>query len=186
MIGAVGVPPALLKCLALFVVLLATTACTSGSVPDVAAHESSATVATTASSLSALPTGAVESCPAAAALPCGDAIGVDPPAFGMQVVLGVVGLPTSPGHSALGASESGLIDPAARLFAKSGLTVKAGASFRITVPADFADQARIGWGSPGEMTTRLAVNACPAAAGTHSSGWTTPAAIGSRRHCAFR
>ena len=157
-------------CLLLVVIAFAATACTSRSVPNVATQKSSAMVApTTASGSSAVPTENVGRVPAAVTLPCGDAIGVDPPAPGLQIVLGVVGLPTSPGYSALAANESGLTDPAARLFAKTGLTVKAGTSFRIIVPAEFSGRARIGWGSPGEMTTQLSVNACPAAAGSKSS-----------------
>jgi hypothetical protein len=76
------------------------------------------------------------------------------------LILGVVGLPATHGSDALQAGDSGLGDPAEKLFAKTGLTVKAGSSFTIAVRADHADRARIGWGNPGRPTTRLTVS-CP-------------------------
>lgn len=93
-------------------------------------------------------------------LRCADAIGADAPEQQSSVVLGVVGLPTSPRYWALQAYDSGSADPNAKLFAKTGLTVKVGASFTITIPPDYADRARIGWGNPAEPTTSLSVNAC--------------------------
>jgi hypothetical protein len=96
-------------------------------------------------------------------LPCGEFIATQPPANDMRVVLGVVALPTSP-HSrrALQTAQSGLHDPAARLFAKSGLDIRAGARLRLIVPDPFRNQFSIGWGNAGEghRGTTIVVDAC--------------------------
>ena len=102
---------------------------------------------------------------APAELTCTDAIGTDPPYAQMTLVLGVVGLPASPGHDSLQVSTTGSSDPAVSLFAKTGLVVRAGASFTISIPAEYADRARLGWGNPGQPTTRLSVGGCPPSPG---------------------
>ena len=106
----------------------------------------------------------------AADLPCADAIGSYPPDAKTSLILGVVGLPASPRFYALQASDSGLADPAQKFFAKTGLTVKVGSSFTIMISADDADRARIGWGNPGQPTTHLTVDACPATTPGATSG----------------
>ena len=96
-------------------------------------------------------------------LPCREFIATQPPAHDMRVVLGVVALPTSP-HSrrALQTTRSDLHDPTARLFAKSGLDIRAGARLGLIVPDPVRDQFSIGWGNAGEghRGTTIVVDAC--------------------------
>jgi hypothetical protein len=116
----------------------------------------------------ARPTGlpASSATPAAeVALDCGSFIGGHAPPASMQVVLGVVALPASPGYSALQTSLSG--DGPLRLFAKTGLLVKPGTTFELIVPAPFTSRLGIGWGSPATPGGRLLVDNC---AGT-GGGW---------------
>lgn len=98
-----------------------------------------------------------------AGLACADYIDTQPPPGDFQIVAGVVALPASPGHAALQAADAG---PGAgeRLFAKTGLLVRAGATFELVVPTTMADRMAVTWGSPGIPTRRLTVNAC------HASG----------------
>lgn len=101
-------------------------------------------------------------------LPCGEFIGTQPPERDMRVVLGVVGLPTSPHlRRALQTARSGLHDPAARLFAKWGLAIRAGARFRLTVPDRLRNQFSIGSGNAGEdhRGTTIVVNDCSGSRG---------------------
>jgi hypothetical protein len=68
-------------------------------------------------------------------LPCGEFIATQAPERDMRVVLGVVALPASPHlRRALQTTRSDLHDPAARLFAKWGLDIRAGARLRLIVP----------------------------------------------------
>ena len=96
-------------------------------------------------------------------LPCDEFIATQPPAHDMRVVLGVVALPRSP-HSrrALQTARSDLHDPAARLFGKSGLDVRAGARLRLIVPGPLRNQFSIGWGnaSEGHRGTTIGVDGC--------------------------
>ena len=79
-------------------------------------------------------------------------------------MLGVVALPTSPAYGALQTSLTGDAG-AQRLFAKTGLQIKAGAAFDLIVPDGTV--LTIGWGQ--EMASRrLHVPACPSAGG---DGW---------------
>jgi hypothetical protein len=81
----------------------------------------------------------------------------------MRVVLGVVALPVSPWtRRALQTARSGLRDPRARLFAKQGLVIRAGARFRLIVQGRLRDRLSIGWGNAGEghRGTTIAVAAC--------------------------
>ena len=100
-----------------------------------------------------------------AALDCPDYIDTDPPPGDFEVVAGVVALPTSPGHVALQASEGGSGAPE-RLFAKTGLLVRAGATFEVVVPTAVADRMAVVWGGAGTPTRRLTVNACHASGGS--------------------
>jgi hypothetical protein len=81
----------------------------------------------------------------------------------LQVVLGVVALPTSPGYPALGTSLSGDGSGPLRLFAKTGLVIRAGTTFELIVPSRFS----IAWGAPGTPSHRVLVRNCGSAGG----GW---------------
>jgi hypothetical protein len=78
----------------------------------------------------------------------------------MQVVLGVVALPASPGYPALGTSLSGNGNGPLRLFAKTGLLIRPDATFELIVPAPFTSRLSIGWGSPGIPSHRVLVDNC--------------------------
>ncbi len=81
----------------------------------------------------------------------------------MSIVLGVVALPASPHlRLALQTARSGLQEPAARLFAKEGLTVRVGARLRLIVPDRLEGQFSIGWGNAdeGHRGTVIVVNRC--------------------------
>jgi hypothetical protein len=75
----------------------------------------------------------------------------------LQVVLGVVALPISPGYPALQTSLSGDIHGALRLFAKTGLFFRPGATFELIVPAGFTSRLSIGWSTPSH---RVVVRNC--------------------------
>lgn len=79
-------------------------------------------------------------------LPCSDVVGDMGPTRGMRVVLGSVGLPGRPGEGrALQTGRGG-----ARLFAKSGLWVRSGAHFELSVPAALRGRMTMTWGNAGE------------------------------------
>jgi hypothetical protein len=82
----------------------------------------------------------------------------------MTVLLGAVALPTG---SALQVSASGETAAASRLFAKTGLIVRADVAVDISLPRDWSDRARIGWGNPGELAVSIHVPRC----GTAGDGW---------------
>jgi hypothetical protein len=95
--------------------------------------------------------------------PCNEFIGMQAPERDMRVFLGVVALPASPHlRQALQTTRSDLRDPAARLFAKTGLEIRAGARLRLIVPDRLRDQFSIGWGNAGEghRGTTIVVNSC--------------------------
>jgi hypothetical protein len=100
-------------------------------------------------------------------LKCADYIGAQPPPNNFQIVLGVVALPTSPGYAALQTSTGGP-DPTLRLFAKTGLVIKAGTRFELIVPDQPAGRLGIGWGSNSTPSRRVIVANCPD--GGHT-GW---------------
>ncbi|MGW3605562.1 hypothetical protein [Micromonospora sp. NPDC005161] len=65
-----------------------------------------------------------------------------------------------PGRTVLPAEESGEADPAARLFAKWGLVVRAGTVVDLQVAPGWEDDARIGWGASGTPAATARVHAC--------------------------
>ena len=96
-------------------------------------------------------------------LPCQELIGTGTPVSGMHVLLGVVELPASPWTPrALQTARSGLRDPRARLFAKEGLVIRAGARFRLIVQRELRGRLSIGWGNAreGHRGSTIAVDAC--------------------------
>lgn len=97
-------------------------------------------------------------------LPCRETAGADAPWQGMSVVLGVVALPASPHmRRALQTALTGSRDQAARLFAKEGLVVRAGARFELIVPTRLRNRLSIGWGNAGEghVGSTISVTGCP-------------------------
>ena len=79
----------------------------------------------------------------------------------MRVVLGVVALPASPAYPALGTALTGDRNGPTRLFAKTGLLIKAGATFELDVPSGFSHRLSIGWGgAPSTPSHRLIVSHC--------------------------
>lgn len=95
-------------------------------------------------------------------LRCGDAIDrVDDLPGGYQELAGVAALPTGEGAAhALQTTDFGGPDPAARLFAKTGLAVRPGRELDLVVPPEYQDRVAVGWGSPGSPTHRLRVPPC--------------------------
>jgi hypothetical protein len=93
-------------------------------------------------------------------LACGNFIDGNALAAPLQVVLGVVALPVSPGYPALQTSLSGYGSGALRLFAKTGLVIRPGITLELIVPASFADRFRIGWGTSAAPSQRVVVNNC--------------------------
>ena len=114
----------------------------------------------TSGHVSVRPTGPARLLPGESALACGDYIDNDAQAAPLQVVLGVVALPVSPGYPALGTSLSGDGNGPLRLFAKTGLVIRPGTRFELIVPARFTSRLRIGWGKPGTPSQRVVVDDC--------------------------
>jgi hypothetical protein len=105
---------------------------------------------------------------AAQALTCRNAIDGLAPASDWTVVLDVVALPASPKTPALG-TDGG--DPSASpaMFAKTGLLIRAGRAFELSVPAVPGNAIGIGWGgSPSSPSRRFVVPPCTDRYGT---GW---------------
>ena len=100
-------------------------------------------------------------------LDCGGFIDSNARAAPLQVVLGVVALPASPGYPALGTSLSGDGSGPLRLFAKTGLVIRPGTTFELIVPAPFTSRLSIGWGMPGTPSHRVLVGSCANTGG----GW---------------
>lgn len=95
---------------------------------------------------------------AVAALDCSGSIHQDPPPPDWELVLGVVALPTTVRAAALQTARTGDADPALRLFAKTGLRIKAGTRFELVVPESSADAVSIGWnGQPSTPSRRVTV-----------------------------
>ena len=83
----------------------------------------------------------------------------------LQVVLGVVALPISPRYPALQTSLSGHGQGALRLFAKTGLFFRPGATFELIIPAGLTSRLSIGWATPSH---RVVVRNCASPGG---GGW---------------
>jgi len=114
----------------------------------------------TSGHVSVRPTGPARLLPGESALACDDYIDNNAQAAPLQVVLGVVALPVSPGYPALGTSLSGDGNGPLRLFAKTGLVIRPGTRFELIVPARFTSRLRIGWGKPGTPSQRVVVDDC--------------------------
>ena len=145
----------------MFAVLLAAlVGCTTGTGNRPASSTRSASVTTQRPTGPTTPT---TSAPApattASTLDCGDYIATVAPAAiaPLQVVLGVVALPTSPHNPALQTALTGEAGPY-RLFAKTGLLIKPGATFQLLVPTEDADRVGIGWGN-GPITPSNSLSA---------------------------
>ncbi len=146
--------------IALAVAIAVLTACTSGASPHADSGTSSPSAYAQIPTRSNNPT---TSSPSAAesSLKCGNYIDRHAPTASLQIVLGVVALPTSPGYPALQTALTGDAG-SGRLFAKTGLLVKPGTTFELVVPADYTDQLGIGWGgAPSAPTSKLTVAECP-------------------------
>jgi hypothetical protein len=95
-------------------------------------------------------------------LACGEYIDTRPPLPDYTVVLGVVALPIAPKAAALQTATSGLSDPSARLFSKTGLQIKAGTRFELAIPPAWAGRLRIGWANgPARPGPGLVVDCHP-------------------------
>ena len=99
-------------------------------------------------------------------LKCADYVDAQPPPDTFQIVLGVVALPTSPSYAALQTTAVGH-DPSLRLFAKTGLFIKAGTRFELIIPDQPAGRLAIGWAN-STPSRRVIVANCPD--GRHT-GW---------------
>lgn len=139
-----------------------------------AVHEGSPTPsgpgqATTRSTSSAGTASSSAAVDAAATLKCHNSIDTQVPPSTFRVVLGVVALPASPGYPALQTSLTGDQAGPTRLFAKTGLAIKAGATFELVVPEQYHNRVGIGWGgAPSAPSQRLVVPGCTDTGGT---GW---------------
>lgn len=104
-------------------------------------------------------------------LPCRETAGAAAPSPGLSVVQGVVALPAS-GHMrwALQTTLTGSRDPAARLFAKQGLVVRAGARFELIVPTRLRGRLSIGWGNAGQGHVGSTIRV-PGCLGGHGERW---------------
>jgi hypothetical protein len=105
--------------------------------------------------------------PGSSVLPCGSYIDTHVPPASFQLVLGVVALPTSPNYPALQTARTGDGNHPRRLFAKTGLVIKAKNSFEIIVPPQVAAptvRLGVGWGgAPSTPSQRVVVSNCPQA-----------------------
>lgn len=102
--------------------------------------------------------------PRATALDCRDPIGaLEAPGEGYEVIAGAVAIVTSDSSPvALQTSASGSLDPARRLFAKTGLLVRTGVEFELLVPPEWVDRLSFGWGNTGRRrpSPHLVVGPC--------------------------
>ncbi len=118
---------------------------------------------------------------ASSVLTCGNYIDTDAPPASFQVVLSVVALPTSPNYPALQTIRTGDGNHPRRLFAKTGLIIKARTSFELIVPpksrrqrhASASDGAERHQPQANESSFRTAHRQEAA------NGWPTPVATGS-------
>ncbi|GIH17511.1 hypothetical protein [Rugosimonospora africana] len=91
--------------------------------------------------------------------------GLPDPPDDYRVVARNVAVPIA---SVLQVIDQGGADPAARLFAKWGLLVRAGAAVDLRVGPGWEDRARLSWGGAAVSATAVQVPACPAPS---SSAW---------------
>ncbi|MGC4834467.1 hypothetical protein ACLQ3D_08210 [Micromonospora vinacea] len=90
--------------------------------------------------------------------PCTPSVDTLPaPPAGYRLVGKDVAVPDAP---VLSAETSGEVDPAARLFAKWGLVVRAGRVVDLRVAPGWQDKARLGWGRTGIPGATATVHAC--------------------------
>ncbi|MFG3641230.1 hypothetical protein ACGF3C_13290 [Micromonospora sp. NPDC047762] len=90
--------------------------------------------------------------------PCTTSVDTLPaPPAGYRLVGEDVAVPTAP---VMSAQDSGEADPAARLFAKWGLVVRAGTVVDLRVAPAWQDRARLGWGGTGTPAAAVTVHAC--------------------------
>jgi hypothetical protein len=84
-----------------------------------------------------------------------------PGSTGLQVVLGVVALPTAPAYGALQTSRTGM-HGRLRLFAKTGLIIRPHTRFELVVPAALRRRMALAWGNTGDPPprSRFIVNNC--------------------------
>jgi hypothetical protein len=82
---------------------------------------------------------------------------VDAPPAGRVVVAGAVAVPNP---AALQVNPSGETAPPLRLFAKSGLVVRAASVVELRVPPAAADRLRIGWGNAARPGMDVRVEGC--------------------------
>jgi hypothetical protein len=95
-------------------------------------------------------------------LVCDETIGTARPGLTqLQVVLGVVALPTAPAYGALQTGRTGMRGRL-RLFAKTGLLVKPHTRFELLVPAALRRRMAISWGNADDPPPRgrFLVNDC--------------------------
>lgn len=107
-----------------------------------------------------------------ASLACSQSIDLTRPgSAGLQVVLGVVALPTAPEYVALQTARTGM-HGRLRLFAKTGLIIKPHSRFELVVPAGLRRRMAVAWGNAGDVppSGRLIVNDC-GRADTTGSRW---------------
>ncbi|MEU8157711.1 hypothetical protein AB0B94_29005 [Micromonospora sp. NPDC048986] len=91
--------------------------------------------------------------------PCTPSVDTLPaPPAGYRLVGEDVAVPDAP---VMSAEDSGQTDPAARLFAKWGLIVRAGTVVDLRVAPGWQDRARLGWGGTGTPAAAVTVHACP-------------------------
>jgi len=103
------------------------------------------------------------SAPGVGLVSCGWSIAARPdPPGDYRLAVPNVAVPTL---SVLQVGDSGEADPAARLFAKWGLVVRAGAAVDIQVGPGWEDRARVGWGNPATPAAAVHVPACPGPSG---------------------
>ncbi len=158
------------RCSALVTAALSATllaACTSGTGTPGTRETGQAATSGHTPARPAVPSTSSAAPAAESVLNCGSFIGNSTQPAPFRVVLGVVALPASPGYQALATSLSGDGPGAPRLFAKTGLLIRSGTTFELTVPARFTSQLSIGWGTPGPPSHRVLVHNCAGPGG----GW---------------
>jgi hypothetical protein len=85
----------------------------------------------------------------------------DGPPPDYENVLGVVALPTASRTAALQTSATSGGDPAVRLYAKTGLVIRAGTTFDLVVPEEAKDMVSLGWGNGPITPSRRVRVSCP-------------------------